>query len=129
MKIIDIILILKNFIFDPLKNFNDHINKSNENSNPGRSPNSLITIPDKKAPVSPYKFLGLFSEKTPQPESSGWNENKIKKIDIELTHKIENTNLFVILMYLLFSKYDISSYLTIFCYISSYVIDLSIEIY
>ena len=100
-KIIKIIVktfVLKNFILVSLNNFKDHINKIEESNNPGKIPNSLMTNPEKKDPTSPKKFFGIFSEITPQPGSSGWNENKIKKIDIEQKNKIEDKILLAILI-------------------------------
>ena len=78
--------------------FKDHTNKIEERKNPGKIPNSLIINPDKNDPISPKKFFGIFSETIPQPGSSGWNENKAKKIDIELKNKIIEKILLVILM-------------------------------
>ena len=75
------------------------MNKIEERNNPGKMPNSLITNPEKNAPISPKKFFGTFSETTLQPESSGSNENKIKKIDIELKNKIEDNILLISLIY------------------------------
>ena len=45
--------VLKNFILVSLNNFKDHINKIEESNNPGKTPNSLITNPDKNDPISP----------------------------------------------------------------------------
>ena len=82
------IFIFKNFIFFSLNSFKDHINKIEENNNPGKMPNYLITNPEKNDTISPYKFFGIFSETIPQPGSSGWKKIKLKWA--EQKNKIED---------------------------------------
>ena len=88
----------KKVIDELLNNFKDHINRTKDNNNPGRIPNSLIINPDNQAPDSLYIFVGDFSDITPQPWSTGLKVIKIKISDIEQNKSIVERVFFIISM-------------------------------
>ena len=90
--------VLKKIITELLNNFKDHINKTKDNNKHGRIPNSLIISPDNQAPNSLNKFVGGFSDITPQPLSTGLKVAKIVISDIEQNKSIVDRLFFIILI-------------------------------